>query len=290
MARFLISLLAGGCWLIATAAPGSIGVIRSNGDFRVDGSTVRGNGTVFDGNVIETTAARSVMQLDGVQITLGPDSRARVYRDRTVLERGAGLLRDTDKHVIEAASLRIAPSARDSVIQVDVEGPGRISVSSRSGGALVRNADGVLVASLRPGAALEFDTPAGASPFVKIHGTVQARGGNFFVTDTTTGITFQVKGPIMAHFVGKQVTITASAIPGARPPPGASQVVLATNVQLATAGAASGTAGGAASGTAGGAAVAGTTVAVIGGVAIAATVAGLAASGELEGKQSTSAR
>ena len=144
------------------------------------------------------------------------------------------------------------------------------------------NADGVLVASLRPGAALEFDTPAGASPFVKIHGTVQARGGNFFVTDTTTGITFQVKGPIMAHFVGKQVTITASAIPGARPPPGASQVVLATNVQLATAGAASGTAGGAA--------VAGTTVAVIGGVAIAATVAGLAASGELEGKQSTSAR
>ena len=132
MLRFLVSLLVGGCLLVATAATGSIGVIRSSGDFRVDGSMVRGNGTVFDGNTIETTTSRSVVQLNSGQITLGPDSRAKVYEDRTVLEKGAGLLRDAGKHVFEAASLRIAPDTGNAVIQVDVEGPSRISVSARS--------------------------------------------------------------------------------------------------------------------------------------------------------------
>jgi hypothetical protein len=235
MFRFLVSLLAGGCWLAATAATGSIGVIRSNGDFRVDGSTVRGNGTLFDGDVIETMDARSVVQLDAVQITLGPDSRAQVYRDRTVLEKGAGLLRDADTHVFEAASLRIAPAARDAVVQVDVEGPGRISVSARSGGALVRNSGGVLVANVRPGAELEFDTqegaPAGASMAVKIQGVVEVSGGNYFLTDAATHVTYQLKiSELVVQNLGKQVVITGSIIPKAKPVGGASQVVEAASV------------------------------------------------------------
>lgn len=235
MYRFLVSLLAGGCWLVATAATGSIGVIRSNGDFRLDGSTVRGNGTLFDGDVIETMDTRSVVQLDAVQITLGPDSRAQVYRDRTVLEKGAGLLRDAGTHEFEAASLRIAPAAGDAVVQVDVEGPGRISVSARSGGALVRNAGGVLLASLRPGADLEFDTQegasAGASTAVKIQGVVQVRDGNFFLTDATTNVTYQLKASaLVAQNLGKQVVITGSIIPKVKPAGGASQVVEAASV------------------------------------------------------------
>ena len=246
---------------------------------------VRGNGTVFDGNTIETTASRSVVQLDAGQITLGPDSRAKVFRDRTVLEKGAGLLRDAGKHVFEAASLRIAPAAGDAVIQVDVEGPGRISVSARSGGALVSNSSGVLVASLRTGTELEFDTQAGASTAVTIGGRVEARNGNYFITDATTRVTFQLKGADLAKYVGKRVAITGSVIPGVTPLGGASQVVQAASIQLAAAGAAGGAAAGAA--------VAGThvaAVAIIGGVAVGGTVVGLAAAGSFSGEPSTSAK
>jgi len=281
MFRFLVSLLVGGCWLVMTAATGSIGVIRSSGDFRVDGSMVRGNGTVFDGNTIETTTSRSVVQLNAGQVTLGPDSRATVYRERTVLEKGAGLLREADKHVFEAASLRIAPAAGDAVIQVDVEGPGRISVSARSGGALVRNSGGVLVASLRAGMELEFDSQAGASTAVKIAGVVELRNGNYFVTDATSRVTFQLQGSDLARYVGKRVEITGAVIPGATPLGGASQVVQAASIQLSGGGAA------------GAAAAAGhhvRTIAIIGGVSVAGTVVGLAAAGSFSGEPSTSAK
>jgi hypothetical protein len=286
MLRFLVSLLVGGCLSVVTAATGSIGVIQSSGDFRVDGSIVRGNGTVFDGNTIETTTSRSVVQMNAVQITLGPDSRARFYRDRTVLEKGAGLLRDADKHAFEAASLRIAPAAADAVIQVDVEAPGRISVSARRGGALVSNSGGVLVASLRAGTELEFDTQAGASTAVKIRGVVELRNGNYFVTDTTSRVTFQLQGAELAKYVGKQVNITGSVIPGATPLAGASQVVQAASVEPTTAGAAGGAAAG--STAAAGSHVA--AIAIIGGVAVGGTVVGLAAVGSLSGEPSTSAK
>ena len=270
--------------MVVTAATGSIGVIRSSGDFRVDGSMVRGNGTVFDGNTIETTTSRSVVQLDAAQITLGPDSRAKVYRDRTILEKGAGLLRDAGTHVFEAASLRIAPAAGDAVIQVDVEGPSRISVSARSGGVLVRNSGGDLVASLRAGSELEFDTQAGASTAVKIRGVVELRNGNYFVTEATTHVTFQLQGPDLAKYVGKLVTITGSAIPGATPLGGASQVVQAVSIQPVATGAAAGAAGAAATGSHVAA------IAIIGGVAVGGTVIGLAAVGSLSGAPSTSAK
>jgi hypothetical protein len=248
---------------------------------------VRGNGTLFDGSLIETTGARSVVQLHAMQITLAPDSRAKVYQDHTVLEQGAGLLRDADKHVLDAGSLEIAPADKDAVIQVDVEGPGRISVSARSGGASVRNSAGVLVASLRTGMALEFDTQAGASMAVKIGGVVELRNGNYFVTDATTHVVSQLRGANLAQFVGKNVHITGSLIPGATPLAGATQVVQATQIQLAAAGAAGAT------GAAGSPAIAGShmaVLAVIGGVAVGGSVIGLAAVGSFSGGPSTSAK
>jgi len=285
MLRFMVSILAGGCWLVATGATGSIGVIRSSGDFRVDGSTLRGNGTVFDGNVIETTVARSVVHLDAVEITLGPDSRARVYRDRTVLEKGAGLLRDADKHVFEAASLRISPAARDSVIQVDVEGPGRINVSTRGGGAQVRNSAGVLVASMRPWSELAFDAgagaAAGASTSVHLSGVLTVQGGKYFIADATTGIKVELQGSDLGKYVGTRVNIYGSAIPGATPAAGASQVVQVTSVVPAAAG----VAGGAAAASSAGLSTA-ATAAIIGGIGVAATVGGLAAVGDLPGQSS----
>jgi len=230
MFRPLISLLAGSCLFVMAAATSSIGVIQSSGVFRVDGSNVRNNSTLFDGAVVETTNTRSVVQLDAGQVTLAPDSRAKVYRDRTVLEKGGGLLRDAGKHEFEAGSLQIVPATRNSVVQVDVQGPGRIAVAARSGSAFVRSSSGVLVASLQPGMELAFDSNEQGTVAVDVTGVLQARDGNYYITDPITHVTIQMQGTGLAQYAGKKVDITGSQIPGATPGAGATEVVQVTSI------------------------------------------------------------
>ena len=98
---------------------------------------MRGNSTIFDGDVIETAVSRSVVQLNNVQLTLAPESRAKIYSGRTVLEKGTGMLRDSAGHVFEADTLRIAPAAKDSVVQVDVKSASHISVYAFAGSSQV---------------------------------------------------------------------------------------------------------------------------------------------------------
>jgi len=116
---------------------------------------------------------------------------------------------------------------------------------------------------------------------------VELRNGNYFVTDATTHVVSQLRGANLAQFVGKNVHITGSLIPGATPLAGATQVVQATQIQLAAAGAAGAT------GAAGSPAIAGShmaVLAVIGGVAVGGSVIGLAAVGSFSGGPSTSAK
>jgi hypothetical protein len=311
MFKYVMSLLVTGSLLSVSAASPSIGFVKSAGEFRVDGSAVRGNGTVFEGALVETSTARSIIQLAGVQITLAPDSRVRVYRDRTVLEKGSSLVKDGARHVVEAATLRIAPAARGSVVQIEITGPSHVTVATSGGAAEVRNSSGVLTASLRPGMALAFDPQAAAAAAVKMTGVIESRSGAYFLTDETTKVTIQVlEGADISKYVGNKVEITGSSIPGANPVAGASQLVRAVTIKpvggkgkagaaaaFGAGGAAAGTGAGTAAGTAA-AAGAGTAAAaglsgaavgaIVGGVAVAGTVGGLAAAGSFSSDSSVS--
>jgi hypothetical protein len=271
MSKFAIFITVVVCLLfVAMAAPLSIGFIKSNGDFRVDGSTIRQNSTLFDGNLIETTAARSVIELASVEITLSPDSRAKVYRDHTILEKGTGVVKDAGTHVIEADTLRIFPSAKDSIVQVDITSPSSITVAARSGAAEVRSATGVLVASVRPGLALAFGAQAGAATAFDMTGIEELKDGKYFLADDTTHVTVQLEGPDLAKFVGKCVEVTGSIIPGATPPSPASQLIQVATIKTTSCRKAAGWWPGLATGE---------KIAIIGGVAAAGAVAGLAAAG-----------
>ena len=288
MSRFAIFLTAVICLLfVAMAAPLSIGFIKSTGDFRVDGSTIRQNGTVFDGNLIETTAARSVIELASVEITLSPDSRAKVYRDHTILEKGTGVVKETGNHVIEADTLRISSSAKDSVVQVDITSPSNITVAARSGAAEVRSASGVLVASVRPGLALAFGSQAGAATAFDMTGTEEFKDGKYFLTDDTTHVTVQMEGPDLAKFAGKCVEVTGSIIPGATPLSPASQLIAVATIKASSCRTGAGPGGGAGAAVGTGLST-GAKIAIIGGVAAAGTVAGLAAAGSFSSGPSAS--
>jgi hypothetical protein len=298
MFKYVLSLLATGSLLAVSAASPSIGFVKSAGEFRVDGSAVRGNGTVFEGALVETSTARSVIQLAGAQITLAPDSRVRVYRDRTVLEKGSGLVKDGARHVIEAATLRIAPTARDSVVQIEITSPSHVTVATSGGAAEVRNSTGILTASLRPGMALAFDPQAAAAAAVKMTGVIESRSGACFLTDETTKVTIQLlEGADVSKYIGKKVEITGSSIPGANPAGGASQLVRAVTIKPvgekgkagAVAAAGAGAAGGAAVGAGAAAGLSGAAIgAIVGGVAVAGTTGGLAAAGTFSSDPSVS--
>ena len=74
--------------VVALAAP-AIGIVTASGHFNVEGSQVWGNATLFDGTTIETSSASSELALrNGVKVQLAAGSRARIWQNRLVLEKG----------------------------------------------------------------------------------------------------------------------------------------------------------------------------------------------------------
>jgi hypothetical protein len=277
MLKAVLVLITSGLLMALVAAPPPIGVVSSSGEFRVDGSAIQGNSTLFDGNVVETTFASSVLQISSAQLTLLPESRATVYRDRAVIEKGSGIVTHARQLIVEAASLRIAPSAGDAIVQVDKAGQSQVVVATKAGSAEVRNASGLLIASLNPNMALAFDTQtpgnqaSAASGAVKLTGVVRSEGGHFFLTDSTTDVKVQLRGDDLARYIGKNVTFSGSVIPGAAAAGGASQVVQVVTINVLHTAAA--TAAGTAAAHGGGALPPAALAALIGGVVVTETVA-----------------
>jgi hypothetical protein len=286
MLKQVIFICAAGSLLLVSAAPTSIGFVTSAGEFRVDGSSVRKNGTVFEGTLIETAAARSVVHLDDALISLAPESRLRVYHDHAVLERGTGSVQDGMHYIVAAATLRVVPSSRASVVQIQLTAPSLLTVSAAGGPAEVRSSSNLLAGSVLPGTALAFDPQAGPPTSVKMTGIVESRDGAFFLTDETSKVLFQIEGSGVAKHVGKRVEITGTTVQDATPAGGASQLVRVGDVKKIAAG------GAAAAGTGGASSSAGLSAAaigaIVGGVAVAAAVGGLAAAGTFSNGASVS--
>jgi hypothetical protein len=279
--KLFICLILMGCVVTLTGSAPSVGIVKSVGDFRVDGSTIRGNSTVFEGSLIETTAARSTVGLGGSQITLLPNSSVRVYRDRTVLESGSELMRNGEAHTIEAATLQIASAGTDGVVLVAMGGPKNIKVFASSGSAQVRTATGVLLARLSPGMGLAFTPQAGAATAIQMMGVLEFTDSKYFLTDATSKTRVELRGLDLVKFKGKGVLVVGSVIFGATATGGASQVIQVTKIELTSesrkAAGLVGVSGSGAAPTAGGGN--GWLIAGIGVVLVGGTLGGLAASG-----------
>jgi len=228
-----VACLITGCLLLLTGAPTSIGTVRSQQQFRVNGSEIHGNSTLFEGDVVETGGARSIVQLADGQLTLMPASRARVFHDHTVLEQGSETVSAAQRQSVEAVSLRIAPAVRESVVRVEISAPNRVSVAAQGGAAEVRNSSGVLVASVRSGMALAFDPhAAGASTFMAA-GKLESRDGKFYLTDQNTAVRYELRGPALADHAGQSVKVAGAGIPEAAVAAGVSQAIRVATIETA---------------------------------------------------------
>jgi hypothetical protein len=279
----------------AVAAPPVIGTpaigrIVAKGAFRVDHSTVTGNATLFEGATIESGIDRPAMEFaSGAKLSLGAESKVRVFGDHMVLERGQSRLDKAAGFRVEARGLTIQPETGNATGRVELAGASRVQVAALTGSFRVLNARGMVVAKIPTGIVLAFEPQAAAGP-ARITGRLVNKGGHYLLTDETTNVTVEVAGANLARLVGQRVEVTGSMDPTATPVSDASQFIRVDNVKLLSgAGTAAAGSGGAASAAGGlsGLAISGTTIAIIGGVAAAAVVGGLAASGGLSGGATT---
>ena len=193
--------------VLSAGTPG-IGIAMSDGTLTINNARTAGNATLFEGNTIETGNASSRLQLNnGATLQLSSDARGTVYGDRLVLEKGATQVGGSS-YEVNARTLHIVGSdARVTVLGKTVE------VAALSTPVRVSNAQGVLVANLEPGKALDF-TPlqdAGASASTTTTTTTETKtkkkrmgGGD---SSSHVGV---VAGVIVAAAIGVTIGVLAT--------------------------------------------------------------------------------
>lgn len=289
LTRAVMTLVCVGCLTLCLAGGAAIGIATINGTATVDNASVRGNTSILEGSVVQTGKGSSQLSLQGgARVDLASESRGKVFRDHVVLEKGMGQLHSGSSFPMLANSLQVVPSGSDSTVRVSVKNNKSILVGAVTGEAKVLNSHGLLLAMVMPGRTFEFDQQAGAAAQAQLSGCVERRGGKYYVRDDTTGVVSEISGTGLDQYVRKHVDVAGSIDTAATPGSGATQVVRvsAGGVSNASATGCNARAGAVAAGAAGagagvGAGVsAGAAVAIVAGVAVAATLGGLAASGE----------
>ena len=275
------------------AGPPAIGTAATKGSFRVDDATVVGNATLFEGTTVETHQSASTLDLaSGTRLSLASESKGRIFGDRLILERGSGKMEKAVGFLMEARGLTVRMDNGAGSAQVALQGTAQVQVAALAGSVRVLNSQGVLVAAIRSGSALEFAFQVAGEPS-KLTGCLRAVSGHYLVTDEVTNVTVEVAGSGLDRESGNRVEVTGAMDPTASPVSDATQYIRMSGVKRLSRGCAA-TNKAAAAG-AGGAAKAGglgaygaATIAVIGGVAAAAVIGGLAAAGSLSGGSSVS--
>jgi hypothetical protein len=70
--------------------------------------------------------------------------------------------------------------------------------------------EGMLVARLEGGRALQFDPQASAGTSTRVVGKVVKNGDKYLLKDETSGVTFELIGPNLESYVGKNVAVTGT--------------------------------------------------------------------------------
>ena len=224
--------------ITATPVTGNvIGRVVSGDAFRLNGDTVISNGTLLDGAVIETARTASSVQLSsGTRLSLSPASRAKLYGDRMILEKGETRIEYAVGFHLEALGLVVRPGVRagtgSSRGRISLEGNMRLRVAAVIGSFRVWNARGVLVANVAPGSAVAFEPqPAAAATATQITGVLTEQRGHFMLTDRVTRVTVEVTGQRLPAYVGQVVGVTGALNVAATSIANAPQVIAASQVQ-----------------------------------------------------------
>jgi ferric-dicitrate binding protein FerR (iron transport regulator) len=190
----------------------AIGVAVSEGTILVNDAQTPGNTTIFDGSTLQTQRATSQVRLkDGAQVRFDSESRGKLFTDHVDLQQGSAKI---SAYSAVANGLDVRADGNSSAT-VSVKGK-VVEVAALTGSVHVFNAEGMNVANLLPGRALDLrPQDAGASSPSSLTGCPVKSGSNFLLTDETSNVTAQLRGGKVS--AGKRVQVTGSLVPNAAP-------------------------------------------------------------------------
>jgi len=199
------SALVSCCSVTLLGAAGILGFVYANGTYRIDGSTVRGNATVFDGSILETQESPARLQFgDGTHLWLASGSSVKFSPQVTTLLRGLVQLQGGEDHALSAGAIKVTPGP-DSIVRIMLESSGGAVVMPLGGIAKVSNARGIPVGNLAAGQAVRFAAYEGAAAAVESSGCIERRSDGFALTDSITNLTFQLEGRDLDKAAGKHI-------------------------------------------------------------------------------------
>ncbi len=218
--------------LLASNTP--IGFVTVIGSMRVDGSEIRENATILEGTSLETyvNPARVALK-SGTQLELAAEGSARIYGDRIVLEKGFAQLHASSRYSIFASSLRVVPK-NASTLRIGYASDKAVEVSVVRGEAQILNKEGALVASVMPNHTIEL-TPEENGPGAEsnLTGQLTKSGGHYYLNDSASNVTYELKGENLDTAVGNCINITGHGDP-TNTAQGASERIDVTGYQVAS--------------------------------------------------------
>jgi hypothetical protein len=215
----------------AGAAPRTIGTAATKGSFRVDEATVSGNATLFEGTTVETHKSATTLDLvSGARLSLAAESKGRIFSDRLILDRGSGQMERAVGVRMEARGLTVRTDNGAGSARVVLTGTAYVQVAALAGSVRVLNSQGLLVAAIRPGNALQFALQASGEPS-KLSGCLRAASGHYLVTDEVTNVTVEVAGSGLDKESGNRVQVTGALDPARSPVSGATRYIRVSAVK-----------------------------------------------------------
>jgi hypothetical protein len=181
-----------------------IGVASANGQFRMEGSRVRGNSTLFDGTRIETEDVPSELSLSsGVRIQLGAGTTARVWKNSLELTQGNGEVLASPGFRVNAGGIRVEGSG----YRVGVRSGTRLEVAAVNAEARVHGSRGDLLAAVPKGRNMNF----AMQQAVTRSGCLVYKGGFIQQVDNSPEVV-QLTGGLLTQNVGNRVEVTGTPV------------------------------------------------------------------------------
>lgn len=217
--------------VVCTAQPRYIGTASCAESFWVDSAGVSNHATLFENSTVETEGAPAKLQIGGgVRMLLDAHSRAQVDAKRLVIERGRAQLDSGKDYRIEARSIRVSPGKSARAI-VSVDAAGVVEVAALGGMVHVENAEGVAVANVAAGRAVELRLGQ-TSEAAMLTGCIVKTGAVYTLRDEASAVTVELRGADIANDVGRRVQVTGAIAASQHALAVADQVVQAKAIQV----------------------------------------------------------
>jgi hypothetical protein len=218
--------------LICVAQPRYIGTASCAENFWVDSAGVSNHATLFENSTVETEGTPAKLQIAGdVRLLIDAHSRAQVDQKRLVLERGRAQLDSGKDYRIEARSIRVSLGKSPTRAVVSVDAAGMVEVAALGGMVRVENAEGVAVANVAAGRAVELRLGQ-TSEAAMLMGCIVKTGTTYVLRDEASAVTVELRGAEIANNVGRRVQVSGTMAPSQHALAAADQVVQAKAIQV----------------------------------------------------------